>query len=113
MTKSLIFAVLLATAAFAQAQPADKGGTGSSARTRTGGSAALCIGCHEIPGYRVAYPNVYHVPKIVGQSPKYIEAALKAYQSGERKHPTMRAIAQSLSDKEITELAVYYGGGAK
>ena len=75
--------------------------------------AAMCIGCHGIPGYRVAYPHVYHVPMIAGQNAKAIEAALKAYKAGERKHPTMVAIAATLSDADITELAAYYGGAAK
>jgi cytochrome c553 len=43
-----------------------------------------------------------------GQSEKYIENALKAYQKGERKHPSMQGIAGSLSDKDIAELAAYY-----
>jgi cytochrome c553 len=75
----------------------------------SGGKAAMCIGCHGIPGYKMAFPHVYHVPMIAGQNPKYIENALKAYQSGERKHPTMRSIAASLSDADIAELATYYG----
>jgi cytochrome c553 len=79
----------------------------------SGGKAAMCIGCHGIPGYKMAYPYVYHVPMIAGQNPKYIENALKAYQSGERKHPTMRSIASSLSDADIAELAAYYGQEAK
>jgi cytochrome c553 len=52
---------------------------------------------------------------ISGQSAKYIEAALQAYKKGERSHPTMRAIAGGLSDKEIAEVAAYYaarGAGA-
>ena len=32
---------------------------------------------------------------IAGQNAKYIAAALAAYRKGERKHPTMRAIAGS------------------
>jgi len=79
----------------------------------SGGKAAMCIGCHGIPGYKMAYPHVYHVPLIAGQNPKYIENALKAYQSGERKNPTMRSIAASLSDSDIAELASYYGEPAK
>jgi cytochrome c553 len=35
--------------------------------------------------------------------------ALNAYKSGERSHPTMRGIAQSLSDQDIADLAAYYG----
>ena len=71
---------------------------------------AMCIGCHGIPGYKTAYPSVYHVPKIAGQQPAYIVAALKAYKSGERSHPSMRGIATSLSEEEMKELADFYGG---
>ena len=72
---------------------------------------SMCIGCHGIPGYKTAYPQVYHVPKIGGQSPTYIANALKAYRSGERWHPSMRGIAASLNDKDIADIAAYYGGG--
>ena len=72
---------------------------------------SMCIGCHGIPGYKTAYPNVYHVPKIGGQSPAYLANALKAYRSGERWHPSMRGIAASLSDQDIQDIAGYYGGG--
>jgi cytochrome c553 len=100
---------LVLAATFSHGAAAQEGpGLGHS-----GGKAAMCIGCHGIPGYKMAYPQVYHVPLIAGQNPKYIENALKAYQSGERKHPTMRSIASSLSDKDIAELAAYYGGDAK
>ena len=71
---------------------------------------AMCIGCHGIPGYKTAFPDVYHVPKIAGQQPGYIINALKAYKSGERSHPSMRGIAASLTDENMKELADYYGG---
>jgi len=74
---------------------------------------AQCIGCHGIPGYKTAFPAVYHVPKIAGQNPGYIVAALKAYKSGERSHPSMRGIAASLSEDEMKKLADYYGEPAK
>ncbi|MFT4102197.1 MAG: cytochrome c [Burkholderiaceae bacterium] len=70
---------------------------------------SMCIGCHEIPGYKASFPSVYQVPMLYGQSPKYIESALQAYRKGDRAHPTMRAIAGSLSDKDIADLAAYYG----
>jgi cytochrome c553 len=70
---------------------------------------AMCVGCHEIPGYKASFPSVYSVPKLYGQTAKYIESALTAYRKGDRSHPTMRAIAGSLSDKDITDLAAYYG----
>src|SRR3989449_9177171 len=69
---------------------------------------AMCVGCHGIPGYKTAFPEVYHVPKIAGQQPAYLINALKAYRSGERSHPSMRGIAASLSDQDMADLAAYY-----
>ena len=69
---------------------------------------AMCEGCHGIAGYKTAYPVVYHVPKLGGQSAAYISNALHAYKAGQRSHPSMRGIAASLSDKDIADLAAYY-----
>lgn len=74
---------------------------------------AQCIGCHGIPGYRTAFPEVYHVPKIAGQQPGYIVSALKAYKAGARSHPSMRGIAASLNEEQMEKLADYYGRPAK
>jgi len=73
------------------------------------GKIAMCIGCHGIEDYRTAYPEVYSVPKIGGQSPQYILKALHAYGSGERSHPSMRAIARGLTEQDMADLAAYYG----
>jgi cytochrome c553 len=70
---------------------------------------ALCQGCHGIKGYKTAFPDVYHVPKIAGQQPQYIMNALKAYKTGERSHPSMRGVAASLSEEDMKQLADYYG----
>ena len=48
------------------------------------------------------------MPKIAGQDAKYLAAALTAYRSGDRKFPTMRSIATSLSDQDIADIAAYY-----
>jgi cytochrome c553 len=69
---------------------------------------AMCIGCHGIKGYQASFPEIHKVPMISGQSAKYIVAALTEYKKGERKHPTMRAIADSLSEKDMAEIAAYY-----
>ena len=69
---------------------------------------AMCIGCHGIVGYQASFPEIHKVPMISGQSAKYIAAALVAYQKGERKHPTMRGIAESLSEKDIADVSAYY-----
>lgn len=69
---------------------------------------AACIGCHGIVGYQASFPEVHKVPKISGQSGKYIVSALNAYKKGDRKHPTMRGMAGSLSDQDIADVAAYY-----
>lgn len=86
-------------------------------RAQTTGSAeaakskvSMCMGCHGIPMYRTAFPEVYSVPKIAGQSPEYIVKTLQAYRAGERSHPSMRGIARSLSDQDMADIAAYYGG---
>lgn len=70
----------------------------------------MCSGCHGITGWRTAYPEVYNVPKLGGQHAAYIAAALHEYKRGERSHPSMRAIAATLSDQDIVDLAAYYSG---
>ena len=79
---------------------------GDAARGKT--KVAACVGCHGIPGYKADFPTVYSVPMLGGQNAKYIESALKAYQKGERRFPTMIATARSLSDQDIADVAAYY-----
>ncbi len=68
--------------------------------------ADTCMGCHGIVGYTNAYPT-YRVPRLGGQHAAYLEAALKAYRSGDRKHPTMHAQAATMSDQDIADLAAW------
>jgi cytochrome c553 len=75
--------------------------------------AAMCIGCHGIPGYQASFPDVYKVPMIAGQNAEYIVAALTEYKKGERKHPTMRGIAESLSSQDMADLAAFYATESK
>ncbi len=74
---------------------------------------AMCIGCHGIKGYQASFPEVYKVPMISGQGAKYIVSALNAYKQGERKHPTMRSIADSMSDQDMADVAAYYEAHGK
>ena len=87
----------------AQAQDAKAGDAQAGAKIN-----AMCIGCHGIPGYRASFPEVHQVPMIAGQNAKYIAAALEEYKKGSRKHPTMRAITDSLTEQNIADLAAYY-----
>ena len=101
---SLMFAlVALGTSVQATAQDAKAGEK----------KAALCIGCHGIPDYKASFPEIYRVPMIAGQAPKYIVSALTGYKKGDRKHPTMRAIAASLSEQDMADLAAFYSAQAK
>ena len=68
----------------------------------------MCTGCHALPEYKASYPEVYRVPMIGGQSEKYIENALHEYKKGERIMPSMQAIAASLSDQDIADVAAYF-----
>jgi cytochrome c553 len=100
----LVLAVALcAPAARAQALAGDA--------TRGKSLAYTCQGCHAIPNYKNVYPT-YSVPKVNGQRPEYLIAALKAYKSGERSHGTMHAQASSLSEQDMADVAVYFGGAA-
>jgi len=71
--------------------------------------AYTCLGCHGIENYKNVYPT-YSVPRLVGQHPEYLVAALKAYRSKERSHGTMYAQASSLSDQDMEDIAVYLAG---
>lgn len=86
-----------------------KPGDPAAAKTKI----AMCIGCHGIMGYQSSFPEIHRVPMISGQSAKYIEASLQAYRKGDRKHPTMRGIAASLSDQDMADLAAYYEQSGK
>ena len=70
--------------------------------------ADMCIGCHGIIGYQASFPEIHKVPKIAGQNAAYIVAALTAYKKGERRHPTMHAVAVSLNDMDMADLAAFY-----
>jgi cytochrome c553 len=99
-----IFALLVLAGCAHAATAADIVGNVNAGK----GKVEACIGCHGIPDYKGTFPEVYRVPMIGGQSAKYIEAALNAYKKGDRKHPTMRGIAASLSDQDIADVAAYY-----
>ena len=100
---------LFLVAAAAVAQTPVKGNPADGAKKNS-----MCIGCHGIPEYKTAFPHLYRVPKIAGQGEAYLVSAINAYRSGERSHPSMLAIAKTLTDQDIADLAAFYArGGAK
>ncbi len=107
ITRTLVAAATLSAAAFSvHAQ----GVTGDVAAGQK--KAEMCIGCHGIKGYQNSFPEIHKVPMISGQSGAYIVAALNAYKKGDRKHPTMRGIAGSLSEQDMADLGAYYASHA-
>ncbi|HYP83369.1 c-type cytochrome [Variovorax sp.] len=102
LSTMFVLAVAFATAQTAQAQQVSGSVENGAKKT------AMCVGCHGIIGYQASFPEIHKVPKIAGQSASYIVSALTAYKTGDRKHPTMHAIADSLSEQDMADLGAYY-----
>ena len=66
--------------------------------------AAACSACHGSNG--ISTNPIY--PNLAGQHPQYLNMAMKAYQSGERGNPIMKAMAAPLSDEDIANLSAYF-----
>jgi len=101
---TLVRAMLALAALLTLAAPAQAAGDAAAGKAK----AAMCIGCHGIPGYKASFPEVFQVPKISGQGAEYIVSSLQAYKKGERKHATMRSIAVSLTDQDMADLGAFY-----
>ena len=91
----LVWIVLLASAADAVAAGDWKAGRGK---------AMLCQACHGTDGMS----KVPDAPNIAGQTEPYLTTQLKAFKSGVRTSETMSLVAQTLSDKDIDDLAAYF-----
>src|SRR5687767_7918503 len=103
MKNTLLLCMALIAAPLTSMAQEVKGDAGAGAK-----KIAMCIGCHGLPGYQSSFPVVYKVPRIAGQNAKYIVAALNGYKTGDRKHPSMRGIAGSMSDQDMADVAAYY-----
>jgi cytochrome c553 len=103
--KKTFIAMCLSVPVLAFAQAAAPVGDAAAGKQK---AVAICSGCHGVPGTKTAYPEVYQVPKIGGQSAVYIANSLKAYRAGERYNQTMKALATALTEKEINDIAAYY-----
>jgi cytochrome c553 len=103
IARSLVAAATLSVAAASALAQGVTGDVAAGAK-----KAEMCVGCHGIPGYQNSFPEIHKVPMISGQTGPYIVNALKAYQKGERKHPSMRGIAGSLTEQDMADLAAYY-----
>ncbi len=95
---------------------ASRGGLGMTVTETTIDAAGLelvnrggCVGCH---GVKLNQPVLPSYPRIAGQYPDYLFAALSAYKTNAhplwgRNNPVMGAVVQQFSNKELHELAQY------
>lgn len=93
--KKLLVTVAVASALGANL-PAQAGGDATAGKAK----AASCAGCH-------ATSSPMN-PNINGQPEAYLVSATKAYQTGERKDPTMKALVAALSDEDIANISAYF-----
>jgi cytochrome c553 len=107
MSRSWVTVAVLAFALLGSVAPTAGHAAGDAQRGKQLGYT--CLGCHGIENYKNVYPT-YSVPKLVGQHPEYLVAALKGYRSKDRSHGTMYAQASSLSDRDIDDIAAYLAG---
>lgn len=68
--------------------------------------ARACAQCHGPLGISVA-PDA---PHLAGQPQAYLEAQLKAFRDGRRRHEVMNVVAKPLSDADIEALAAWFAG---
>lgn len=67
-------------------------------------AAAACSGCHGDAGIS----KIPGTPSLVGLDPKYLVAAMKGYKSGQRKNDTMKAMLATVTDADLSNIALYY-----
>ena len=106
MNNTILLAVAVSTTLISSWAAAQGAVTGDAAKGSQ--KNQMCKGCHGIEGWRTAYPEVYRVPRIGGQHEAYLLKALQEYKNGDRKHPSMRAIAAPLLDQDMADLAAFY-----
>ena len=79
------------------------GAQADSAAGQSTYAARGCIGCHGAGGVSV----VATYPTLKGQSSDFIRKNLTDFRSGARKDPVMNAMAASLNDADISNIADY------
>jgi cytochrome c553 len=68
-------------------------------------AAAVCAQCHGIRSPSADAP----FPPLAGRDTEYLKTALKQYRDKTRVSDIMNAVAGSLSDRNINDIAHYYG----
>jgi cytochrome c553 len=107
----LVAATMFASTAAYAGESADaikqRIGSGDPVAGKTG--SQLCQGCHGEFGLSVE--NL--IPNLAGQYAVYIAKQLRDFQSGARTHQIMSAMAKTVSDTELVDIAAYYASQNK
>jgi cytochrome c553 len=64
--------------------------------------AQECTPCHRLDGADTG------IPSIIGLEPHYFIETMSFYKNGQRNNPAMVSVAQSLDDRQIKALALYF-----
>jgi len=89
-------AVLLSTAAMAQAEGDPRAG-----RRLAGG---ICAACHGNDGIA----TLPEAPNLAGQNAGYVAQQLRHYRDGTRVHEQMTIVSRELTETQIADLAAWY-----
>jgi cytochrome c553 len=84
--------------------PIDPFAHGTTAAGAT--KSAVCSSCHGPNGNSSKDTPAW--PRLAGQSAVYIAEQLRLFRAGTRDNPIMKPLAATLSDQDISDLAVYY-----
>jgi len=95
--RNFVIAAAVAITNMAVAQAGDPQAASNKAET-------LCAGCHGPDG--ISSNPLW--PNLAGQKEQYLIKVLKDFQEGIRPDPTMEPLANTLTDREIEDLAAYY-----
>lgn len=103
----IVTAIILGWLIFPTFSVAEDTNIGSATKGQT--KAALCMGCHGMNGEGKAMPTGQSsFPRLAGQVPAYFIKSLYDFRTGSRNDAMMAAIAKSLTEPEIADLAAYY-----
>ena len=69
----------------------------------------LCQGCHGEQG--ISIDGL--IPSLAGQYGPYITKELRNYQSGDRSHQIMNAMAATISDEDLDDISAYFASQPK
>jgi cytochrome c553 len=96
---ALVAAVVVSTSVLGAPKPV---GADENLRALGRQLAQECTPCHRLDGVHAG------IPVIVGLDTGSFVEAMSLYKSGQRNNPVMVSVAQSLDDRQIKALALYF-----